>query len=285
MAPQVAPLIPRGWRLWVEPFCGGLGSFLSFAAGQQAFLADGNAHLVEGILGLRNDPQGVIAEASRLIEAHSGRGQSEDEMQAAWRTMKQQAFSRPGDHTYAGAWLYVGQQIAINGLYRRNKSGGLNAAHGKGAKGLSRPSLNADHIRAVSAALRNATIEHLVQEDDAAQPLFRRMRALPVPAPGVIYYFDPPYLDTFSGYGPPFGTSHHQALAMLATELGEAGASVVVHNSAEADALFHQSQWRRHTIERSGRMNCKPGEGSAAARTKQEERLYVFRRGCPLTDK
>lgn len=284
LAAQVEPLIPGGWQLWVEPFCGGLGSFLSFAAGCPAVLADGNAHLVDGLIGLRDSPEQVIAEAESLIRAHSGEGQGDDELQAAWRRMKAEAFSRPGDQVYAAAWLYVGQQIAINGLYRTNQGGGLNAAHGKTGKALSRPRLNPDHLRGVSGALQQARIYHLVQREGPGQTLTERLGPLPAPRPGVIYYFDPPYLDTFSLYGPQFALKEHQALAALAVELGEAGASVVVHNSPGADPLYHQSQWRRHTVVRSGRMNCTSGDGSAKAREGKEERVYVYRRGCPLVD-
>lgn len=246
----ISTKLPRWVRTWHEPFLGGGSIYLGLAPGCPAVLSDGNLHLVDAWRGLQRDPAGAL----RHLEGWKARHEADPV--ATWAEAKRIAFDYRGlpadvGRVVAAGWFLYAQQAVINGLYRTNAAGGLNAALGKTSKG--RPNeIKVDEagVRLVSRALRAAEILH--------RPLTRHtIHLLPGLGEEDVLVIDSPYLGTFDSYTEHrFDEPAHVALEAYARRQAERGVPVVLSNSTEALRLYLGPFWRHEIVNRQGTMSA-----------------------------
>lgn len=253
---SISAKLPRWVRTWHEPFLGGGSIYLGLAPGCPAVLSDGNLHLVDAWRGLQRDPAGAI----RQLEGWKARHEADPA--GTWAEAKRTAFDYrelPAEvgQVVAAGWFLYAQQAAINGLYRCNASGGLNAALGKTSKGKPNEiKVDGAGIRSVSRALRAAEIRH--------QPL----TAVTIPLGADlgeedVLVIDSPYLGTFDSYTEHrFDEPAHVALEAYARRQAGRGMPVVLSNSTEALRLYPGPFWRHEIVKRQGTMSA--GEDRSA---------------------
>lgn len=253
---RVSAKLPRWVRTWHEPFLGGGSLYLGLAPGCPAVLSDGNLHLVDAWRGIQRDPAGAL----RQLEGWKARHEADPV--ATWAEAKRIAFDYrelPAElgQVVAAGWFLYGQQAVINGLYRCNASGGLNAALGKTSKGQPNEiKVDVGGVRAASRALRAAEILH--------RPLTHHtIHLLPSLGEEDVLVADPPYLGTFDSYTKyRFDEPAHVALEAYARRQAARGVPVVLSNSAEALRLYTSPFWAHEIVNRQGTMSA--GEDRSA---------------------
>lgn len=117
----------------------------------------------------------------------------------------------------------------FNGLWRVNRSGEFNVPVGRNSKQRenSLDTFDMTEILHASMALKSATLSHLTLKLWGECDPEKTMR------PGDLVFFDPPYLDTFSGYSADgFTIANHEELREMAKRFAATGARVIVCGSA-----------------------------------------------------
>jgi DNA adenine methylase len=217
---RFAPLYPdagrAGLRRYAEPFLGS-GAVLfhvqRLLRPASVLLADTNEDLIEVYRGVRDAPEAVIALLAAHRAAHA-RGH--------YYEVRALDPSRLDLAERAARFIYL-NKTCYNGLYRQNSRGRFNVPMGRYVKP---PILDADNLRAVSAALAGAELRvaHFRQTLDYA----RR---------GDFLYLDPPYdpltaTASFTSYTRrPFGAPDQEELADVYATLSRLGCRLMLSNS------------------------------------------------------
>jgi len=232
-------VLPASFGRYHEPFFGGGALFFSLSErarffefsdrldldtdGKRPALSDSNADLIELYREVVVDAAGLYRATANLVLDHRAQGQAHYyTVREAWNAER----SSWSAHRRAAVLLYL-NRACFNGLFRTNKSGGLNTPVGRGG-GLSEwpvaPSLA--QLQAASAALSRADL--LVS--DFRTSLSRVLA-------GDLVYLDPPYVPrtpsaSFRSYtSAGFGPDDHADMAQIAIRLADSGVTVVVSSS------------------------------------------------------
>lgn len=215
LLPELRSHAPASFRRYYEPFAGGLALFFALAP-RAAVIADLNADLVAAYRAVAEHPDHVL----RLLEQLRA-GQCE----AHYYAFRQRWNARLPDETpadRAAMFIYL-NKTCFNGLWRVNKSGGMNTPWGKDP---TRQIFERDNVVAAGGALSRAVIRHgdfKATTQDAGD--------------GDFLYFDPPYdpltrTANFTAYTKDgFGDDQQAALAEWARELRGRGARVMLSNN------------------------------------------------------
>ena len=219
IAPLISTLLPPCTSTWRDPFAGSAAGTLHRAAAGELLgpivLGDLDAGIVTLHRSVIADPEAVCA----ALAAHRV---------GEWTEARYLALRRKPE---TAARLITLNKTCFNGLYRRNQSGQFNTAWGDRPT----PSLPTDEeIRTVARLLHGA---HVEQRD--------AVNALGDATAGDQVYLDPPYVDTWTGYGQ--GTTYTLAdlerLIRAATQAVHRGATVVLSHLDSPDVRDLLSDW------------------------------------------
>lgn len=229
---QIAPLIPKTYPTYCEPFLGG-GAVLFHLQPKHAIINDANSDLIELYEVIRDSVE-------ELIESLSGHENSADyfyNIRALDRDKKQYAALSPIDR--ASRLIYL-NKTCYNGLFRVNNAGEFNTPFGA----YKNPNIvNAVTLRAVSKYLRENDI--ILNNGDFAHVL----KNLPERS---FVYLDPPYdpvsdSSAFTGYTSiGFGRNEQIRLRKYCDELNERGIRFLMSNS---DTEFIRDQYSNYIID------------------------------------
>lgn len=207
---QFAPLLPKKYARYFEPFLGGGALFFGLRP-KKARLSDVNAELVDCYTAVRDDVDSLIAELKRH--------RYEKDHFYRVRALDPRSLSLPAR---AARTIFL-NKTAFNGLYRVNSSGQFNVPFGRHRD----PQFcDEDNLRACCRALRK--VELIVA--DFTDVLKKSNE-------GDFVYFDPPYVPVsktayFTAYAPGgFGWPDQQRLAAVFVELDRMGVQVMLSNS------------------------------------------------------
>lgn len=207
----ILPLLPIRFPGYHEPFLG--GGAVAFALRGEGYtgpmdLSDTNERLITTYQVVQNDVESLIKAIRRLVVRH--------DTEAFYRARKR--FATETDPVRLAALFIYLNRTAFNGLYRVNRKNEFNVAIGT-PKSSSSAILDARQLRAASAALQGAVLS---SRDFADVEVF----------PGDLYYFDPPYDGTYSGYqSGGFTEADQRRLATLCAGIDTAGGYVLVSNA------------------------------------------------------
>lgn len=169
-------------------------------------LSDANERLITTYQMVQGDVEALISSLRRRAAMHSA--------EAFYRARKRLAVERDPVRL-AALFIYL-NKTGFNGIYRVNRNDQFNVPLGTSSNSAI---LDADKLRAASAALQGVVLSCR----DFAEVEVR---------PGDLYYFDPPYDGTYSGYqAGGFTEADQRRLAALCAEIDAAGGFVVVSNS------------------------------------------------------
>ena len=209
---------------YVEPFLGSGAVFLHlWTTGRirgRVVLADANAPLVEAWHAVRSDVDALVALLAAHREAHA--------RDAAGHYYAVRA-ELPADPTARAARFIYLNKTCYNGLWRVNRAGKFNVPMGRYK---APPILDEGNLRAVSAALRDATIR--------CAPFAATLRSARA---RTVIYLDPPYepltkTANFTSYtAERFGREDQEALADACVALRQRGAGFLLSN--------HDTPWLR----------------------------------------
>ncbi len=220
LLPSLAPLMPKRFNAYLEPFVGGGAMFFHVATERRpdrSVIIDSNRELIECYRVVQNDPVALIA----ALEAH-----------------RNHHLANPKDYYYhvrdevnpaelspvgrAARVIYM-NKVCFNGLYRQNARGKFNVPLGS----YKNPAIyDPANLLAVSRFLRGATIE----PGDFA-------RVLEFAEEGNFIYFDPPYFpisrtSSFTSYtAETFLEAEQTRLRDTVEELARRGCYVMLSNS------------------------------------------------------
>ncbi len=208
---QFRPHIPSQFGRYYEPFVGSGALYFNLRPGR-ASLCDNNQRLIRTYLGLRDDPDGVIA----LLKSYPHDRDFYLELRA--RDID------AGNDIEVAAWFIYLNKTGFNGLYRVNSKDGFNVPFGD----YKRPNIcDEPRLRACAKQLRGVTIRCV----DFKTAACRARR-------GDLVYFDPPYVplsatSSFTAYTRDgFDMDAQERLRDLALELAGRGVYVLLSNSA-----------------------------------------------------
>jgi DNA adenine methylase len=225
LLPVLEPWLPPAAevRRYRELFVGGAAVFFGrYAAVRPAILADVNRELIDTYTAVRDDLEAVLCALRTHAERY--RKASLVEREAYFyevRSMDPRTLSL----VERAARLTFFNKTSFNGLVRYDRHGRFNASFGF----YERPSLdNAAVLRAASVALQGVELRAASYDESFLHP---------PPAPGDLYYLDPPYVplsDTasFTAYAAGgFKWQDQGRLLTLAEQAMAAGAVVVLSNA------------------------------------------------------
>ena len=227
------------FNAYFEPFLGSGAVFFDLharglLAGRPSTLTDDNPDLIACYRAVRDCPDQVMSELSRLAEGHDRDGARfyyevrNDRFNPQRATLSASAGGYAYSPALAAMFLYL-NRTGYNGLFRLNSNGEFNVPAGRYA----RPRIcDEANLRRVSAALARAsvTLEHA-----------RFERAAENARPGDFLYFDPPYAPVsrtarFTSYtSEGFGADDQQRLRDVTVMLARRGCHVLISNSTAPD--------------------------------------------------
>ena len=246
LLPALRRFYPAEFGTYFEPFLGSGAVFFDLHArgllhGHGSVLSDSNTDLIACYTAVRDHPDNVIAELSRLARAHERHGTRHyyavrDEQ---FNPQRRALTPREDGVTYppslAAMFIYL-NRTGYNGLFRLNADGAFNVPAGRYAN----PRIcDADNLRRVSAALLAPGVRLGVQPFD--QVILDAQR-------GDFLYFDPPYAPLsktarFTNYtAGGFNNGDQMLLRSVAVLLATGGCHVVISNSTapEIAALYER---------------------------------------------
>jgi DNA adenine methylase len=205
---------PGSFAAYLEPFVGG-GSVFFHVFGtlkpRRCHLFDGNGDLIETYQAIKDNPEGVIKELTKLRGGHS-----EEHYYKVRAKIPSTPIARAARIIYLNKTCY-------NGLYRVNSQGQFNVPMGRYVK----PRIfDPENVHAVSHALKNASLERA----DFRQIQKRAKR-------NDFVYFDPPYdplssTANFTAYtSTNFAREEQAELAEIYRDLDRRGCKLMLSNS------------------------------------------------------
>ncbi|MBN1771491.1 MAG: DNA adenine methylase [Deltaproteobacteria bacterium] len=207
---QYAPLFPKRYKRYLEPFVGG-GAVFFHLRPPRAVLSDGNGELIDCFRAVREEVRAVVA-ALRLHRYERDHFYAVRALEPETLTLAERA-----------ARTIFLNRTCFNGLYRVNSKGRFNVPFGRYAN----PTIvDPDNLRACSRVLRRARIECA-----PFQAVLGEARR------GDFVYFDPPYhprskTSYFTSYGPGgFTADDQRELARVYATLDRRGVLVMLSNS------------------------------------------------------
>jgi DNA adenine methylase len=209
-------LLPRGVELMrhVEPFVGG-GALFFARAPERALLCDINRDLIDTYRVVRDEPDALLSQLTRLSRGHGEAG-----YYAVRERFNARSHRSPVER--AAQFIYL-NKTCFNGLYRVNRKGEFNVPMGR----YTNPNIaDAATLRAASAALEWAELRCAPFET-----LLSEVR------PGDFVYFDPPYeplsrTANFTTYAQDgFSQADQTRLRDVYRELDRRGAKLMLSNS------------------------------------------------------
>jgi DNA adenine methylase len=240
---------PRFEQCW-EPFLGSAAVFFDLHArgvldGHAATLSDNNPDLIACYRTVRDQPEHVIEELSRLASGHQRAPAKhyyavrDERFNPLRRALSLTESKQQVDYTpsLAAMFIYL-NRTGYNGLFRLNAAGEFNVPAGR----YSNPRIcDADNLRRVAEALRRPGVDLVCRRFDhvAAEA-----------AAGDFLYFDPPYAPlsrtaNFTSYtAGGFNSDDQERIRQILIELARRGCHVVMSNSTapQITALYGRSK-------------------------------------------
>jgi DNA adenine methylase len=246
--PALRRFYPATFSRYWEPFLGSAAVFFDLhargcLAGHDVTLTDDNPDLMACYRAVRDFPEQVIGELTRLAIGHERDGARHyyevrnERFNPARAAL---AAASNGELRYtaalAGMFIYL-NRTGYNGLFRLNSDGEFNVPAGRYAKPRICDEVN---LRRVAKALARPGLTLDRARFDCA---------VESAGPGDFLYFDPPYAPLsrtarFTSYtAEGFGASDQQRLRNVAVTLARRGCHVVMSNSTapEIAALYEES--------------------------------------------
>ena len=241
LLPELRRFYPSSFNRYIEPFFGSGAVFFDLHAagllgGKEVVLIDSNADLIGCYRTVRDAPEAVARELTRLAarRTHDPRGHYFHVRDERFNPLRETLRSSDGAVAYtpalAAMFIYL-NRTGFNGLFRVNARGTFNVPPGR----YERPRIvDRGKLKQVAAALGapGVTIEH-----DG----FERAQAIASPADFI--YFDPPYApltrtSNFTSYtAARFDRGDQVRLQQMAIELAARGCHVVISNSSADEIL------------------------------------------------
>lgn len=232
LLPALEPWLPPVAQVlrYRELFAGGAAVFFGrYATVRPAILADVNRELVDTYTAVRDDLEAVL----RALGTHAERYSkvSPVEREAHFYEVRS-GDPRALSLAERAARLLFLNKTSFNGLVRYDRRGRFNASFGF----YERPSF-ADEVtlRAASAALQGVELRAASYEEGFLDP---------PPAPGDLYYLDPPYVPlsgtaSFTAYAAGSFTWQDQGRLLTLAERAVAAGAVVVLSNANVPEVRH----------------------------------------------
>ena len=251
LLPALRRFYPAEFGAYFEPFLGSGAVFFDLHArgllnGHRAVLSDSNADLIACYTTVRDHPDAVIAELSRLDRDHARKGSRhyyairDEQFNPQRRALAATADGLPYTPSLAAMFIYL-NRTGYNGLFRVNRRGLFNVPAGRHTS----PRIcDADNLRQLSAAFARPRTALAVRDFD---------RALGDAGTGDFVYLDPPYAPVsrtahFTSYTSERFGHHDQAqLQRTVIRLAERGVQVLLSNSFAPDisALYAENSAAR----------------------------------------
>jgi len=237
---------------YFEPFLGGgamLFDLLSRFGPLQVYASDLNPDLINCYRAIQSDVDALIEQLSPMSERYLAA--RPNQRRTMFYQVRDEFNATPASEELSierAAQLLFLNKTCFNGLYRVNRKGRFNTPSGVWKQTNPRI-LDADNLRAVSAALQSARLECCPYSEMEAQV-----------APGDFVYFDPPYrpltstalFESYTAGG--FGDDQQRELAACFTRLARRGVLVMLSNSdprsSNPDDDFFDELYRDFSIHR-----------------------------------
>ena len=221
---------------YIEPMVGTGAVMLEMAsrgmlAGKQIVLADAAPEIVAAWEAVQKDPVGLAATLEKLAEEYEANPQRTYDFYK--NVFNKQTREDPGI-------FFLLRAACHNGVWRFNKGKGeLNTPRSRTRTRVSFPA--AKEMKAVSAVIADA----IIMQGDVLEMM---QQGDGVSLGKVLWYVDPPYYGTFSGYTPQgFDLASHAALIERVSECVSRGETVVYSNAMDADILTTVADaWGEH---------------------------------------
>lgn len=231
---QLAPLFPKNFKKYFEPFLGG-GAVFFWLRPKHATLNDINETLITAYAAVRDNAPEVMAQL-RKLERNFLR-QSPEGRVSTYYKHREHYNSLPSDSFQRACLFLFLNRTAFNGVYRENSQGRFNVPMGKY---LNPKILDEENLQLASKTLAKAKTSSTSFEEAVAGA-----------KAGDFVYFDPPYYPlsktaSFTSYSKDsFSEKDQIRLRDLFIKLNERGAYVMLSNSntafiREAYAGFRQ---------------------------------------------
>ncbi len=279
-AADIEGLMPSSYGCYFEPFAGGLAMMLHLCP-DRAIVSDTNEDLICLYREVQSDSRRVSRLLRILADHHRGAG-SYLSVRKSWNNLR----GRWSPAVRAACFMYL-NRTCFNGLWRVNRSGGMNVPPGSGS--IYWPS--EDHLVSVAAILSRADIRCSDYRETVRSA-----------QPGDLVYLDPPYLrlpdpgepgvedadlvdpgergeprgpkaskkkaGSFTAYTKDaFGPDQHAELASVARGLSERGVHVVLSSSDTPEAReiyagfrLHETSPRRRSVSAKTSGRARVGE-------------------------
>jgi DNA adenine methylase len=248
LLPALRRFYPRTFTSYREPFLGSGAVFFDLhaqglLAGRDAIISDNNPDLIACYLAVRDSPDEVVRELSRLASAHQLGGTTHyyavrNEQFNPLRAARASSNGRDRHYTAALAAMFIYlNRTGYNGLFRLNSDGDFNVPAGR----YSRPRIcDAVNLHRVAAVLGSPRVSIERARFDTVADTAR---------PGDFLYFDPPYAPVsrtarFTAYTTEgFDAAAQQRLRDILITLAARGCQVVMSNSTAPDItmLYEES--------------------------------------------
>lgn len=251
LLPELVRRMPDWHRTYFEPFAGGAALFFHLRP-SFAFLNDVNVRLIDTYRAVRDH----VSLVRPLLERHRV-DHNEKHFYVTRKRLNANQYEGSAAlklSRRAADFVYL-NKTAFNGLYRENQSGEFNVPMGR----YTNPRICVpSDLLAASQALKGA---HLSSLDFVA---FAR-----TVGPSDLAYFDSPYdpvsnTSSFTGYhSSPFGKLEQKMLALVAADLVDRGAFVMLSNS---DTRFVRSLYPKSSGFRIDRVRAKRSINSSTTK-------------------
>lgn len=242
---HVKNLIPKiDFNNYHEPFLGAGSFFLFFNNGKNSFLSDLNKELVETYIGVKNNPEEIVAILLRY----------ENSKEFYYKIRNKKTFN-PIER--AAIFIYLNMH-SYNGIYRVNRDGGYNVPYGyrKNIK------LNEENFYKVSRALQNVAFSS--GDFEICKNNIRK---------GDFVFLDPPYTVSHNNNGfieynqKIFSLDDQYRLRKLIDYISSAGAYYLLTNAGHSiiEEIFNSDDNKMFELNRKsliGGKNAKRGDVS-----------------------
>ena len=249
LLPALRTFYPATFNRYWEPFLGSAAVFFDLharglLAGHDATLTDENPDLIACYRAVRDYPEQIIGELTRLASSHEKDGvrhyyEVRNQRFNPQRAALAAASSSAIDYSAALAAMFIYlNRTGYNGLFRLNSGGEFNVPAGR----YDRPRIcDEGNLRRVAGALARQGV---------ALDRARFERVVDGAAAGDFLYFDPPYAPLsktarFTGYtAEGFDAGDQQRLRDVVVRLARRGCHVVMSNSTapEIAALYEDNK-------------------------------------------